>query len=164
MKIHEYRAKDLFQREGIPVPEGIVVRTPEEAKQRAKELGGGPVVVKAQVLVGGRGKAGGVKLAQDADQARERAEEILGMKIKGLTVVRALITKAVDIEKEYYLGIVQDRAGQRRCCLLYPRQRPRGHRVRRLLLAQHRAEHLSLRHQLQPAAAIPQADDTSRLR
>ncbi len=112
MKIHEYRAKELFIRQGIPVPEGVVVRSPEEAKQRAKELGPGPVVVKAQVLVGGRGKAGGVKLAKDPDEAREIADSILGIKIKGLPVQRLLVTKAVDIAHEYYLGIVQDRAQQ----------------------------------------------------
>lgn len=112
MKIHEYRAKELFIRQGIPVPDGFVVATPEEAKQRAKELGPGAVVVKAQVLVGGRGKAGGVKLAKDPDEAREIADKILGMKIKGLPVTCLLVTKAVDIAHEYYLGIVQDRARQ----------------------------------------------------
>jgi succinyl-CoA synthetase beta subunit len=112
VKIHEYRAKELFRRQGIPVPDGFVVRTPEEAKERARELGG-PVVIKAQVLVGGRGKAGGVKLASHHDEARDKADQILGMEIKGLTVRRLLVTRAVDIAKEYYLGIVQDRAAQR---------------------------------------------------
>ena len=112
MKIHEYRAKELFRRQGIPVPDGFVVRTPEEAKERARELGG-PVVIKAQVLVGGRGKAGGVKLATHHDEARDKADQILGMEIKGLTVRRLLVTRAVDIAQEYYLGIVQDRAAQR---------------------------------------------------
>ena len=112
MKIHEYQAKELFRRQGIPVPDGHPVSTPEEAKERARELGG-TVVVKAQVLVGGRGKAGGVKLAATPDEARDKAERILGMDIKGLTVKRLLITRAVDIEQEYYLGIVQDRAAQR---------------------------------------------------
>ncbi|MCP4549002.1 MAG: ADP-forming succinate--CoA ligase subunit beta [bacterium] len=111
MKIHEYRAKDLFRREGIPVPDGVIARTPDEAKQRAIELGG-RVVIKAQVLAGGRGKAGGVKLAKNPDEARELADKILGMKIKGMTVVRVLVDKAVDIESEFYLGIVQDRTQQ----------------------------------------------------
>ena len=112
MKIHEYQAKELFRRQGIPVPDGHVVRTPEEAKERARELGG-MVVVKAQVLVGGCGKAGGVKLAGSYDEARDKADQILGMEIKGLTVKRLLVTRAVDIKAEYYLGIVQDRAAQR---------------------------------------------------
>ncbi len=112
MKIHEYQAKELFKRQGIAVPDGRVVSTPDEAKQAAEELGG-MVVVKAQVLSGGRGKAGGVKLAKNSEEARELADAILGIKIKGLTVSRLLITPAVDIEKEYYVGIVQDRAAQR---------------------------------------------------
>ncbi len=112
MKIHEYQAKELFKRQGIPVPDGKPVSTPEEAKECARELGG-MVVVKAQVLVGGRGKAGGVKLAETPDEARDKADDILGMDIKGLTVKRLLITKAVDIAEEYYLGIVQDRAAQK---------------------------------------------------
>jgi succinyl-CoA synthetase beta subunit len=111
LKIHEYRAKDLFSRAGIPVPKGVVVRTAEEAKENAREIGG-QVVVKAQVLTGGRGKAGGVKLAKDHNEAREVADKILGMKIKGMTVVRLLVTEAVDIDREFYLGIVQDRARQ----------------------------------------------------
>ena len=112
MKIHEYQAKELFMRQGIAVPKGRVVSTPDEAKRAAQELGG-MVVVKAQVLSGGRGKAGGVKLAKSPDEARDIADAILGIKIKGLTVTRLLITEAVDIEKEYYVGIVQDRAAQR---------------------------------------------------
>jgi len=112
MKIHEYQAKELFRRQGIAVPEGRMVRTADEAKQVAEELGG-QVVVKAQVLVGGRGKAGGVKLAADPEEARQKADQILGMKLKGLTVTRVLVTQAIDIEKEYYLGIVQDRSRQR---------------------------------------------------
>jgi len=113
VKIHEYQAKELFRREGIPVPEGRVAETPAEARQIAEDLGGGPVVVKSQVLVGGRGKAGGVKLADGPDEACEKAAAILGMKIKGLTVTRVLVTPARDIAREFYLGIVQDRARQR---------------------------------------------------
>jgi succinyl-CoA synthetase beta subunit len=111
MKIHEYQAKELFREVGIPVPEGKVVNTPEAAFEAAKYLGK-PVVVKAQVLVGGRGKAGGVKLAKDPEEAKEHAESILGMDIKGLTVEKVLITEAVDIAAEIYVGVITDRAKQ----------------------------------------------------
>ena len=103
MKIHEYQAKELFRSEGIPVPPGEVAKTPEEAFEIAKKYGT-QVVVKSQVLVGGRGKAGGVKLADDAAEAKTHAEAILGMDIKGLTVDKVLVTEAVDIAKEIYLG------------------------------------------------------------
>ncbi|MDP6418312.1 MAG: ADP-forming succinate--CoA ligase subunit beta [Candidatus Krumholzibacteria bacterium] len=112
MKIHEYQAKQIFRRFDMPIPEDRVATTPEEVKQAAKQLGGGLTVVKAQVLVGGRGKAGGVKLAENPNDAREKAETILGMDLKGLTVRKVLVTPAVDIRDEYYLGIVQDRAAQ----------------------------------------------------
>jgi succinyl-CoA synthetase beta subunit len=111
MKIHEYQAKELFRAAGIPVPEGEVVTTPEAAYEAAKKLGK-PCVVKAQVLVGGRGKAGGVKLAKDADEAKKHAESILGMDIKGLTVEKVLVTEAVDIASEIYVGVIMDRANQ----------------------------------------------------
>jgi len=113
LKIHEYQAKKIFRRFGMPIPDDRLAATPDEVKQAAKELGGGLVVVKAQVLVGGRGKAGGVKLASDPNDAREKAESILGMNLKGLTVKKVLVSPAVDIAKEYYVGIVQDRARQR---------------------------------------------------
>ncbi len=111
MKIHEYQAKELFRRGGIPVPRGEVARTPDAAYDVAAAYGK-PVVVKAQVLVGGRGKAGGVKLAQNADEAKRAAGQILGMVIKGLTVEKVLVTEAVDIAEEIYVGVVMDRKSQ----------------------------------------------------
>jgi succinyl-CoA synthetase beta subunit len=111
MKIHEYQAKEFFAAAGIPVPPGRVVTTPDDAKKAAEEIGK-PVVVKAQVLVGGRGKAGGVKLAKDPAEAKEKAAEILGMDIKGETVEKVLVTEAVDIAKEIYVGIILDRGSQ----------------------------------------------------
>jgi len=111
MKIHEYQAKELFRAVGIPVPEGEVVTTPEAAYEAAKKIGR-PTVVKAQVLVGGRGKAGGVKLAKDADEAKKHAQSILGMDIKGLIVEKVLVTEAVDIATEIYVGVIMDRANQ----------------------------------------------------
>ncbi len=112
MKIHEYQAKKIFRRFGMPIPDDRLATTADEVKQAATELGGGLVVVKAQVLVGGRGKAGGVKLADDPNDARDKAEAILGMDLKGLTVKKVLVSPAVDIAREFYVGIVQDRAGQ----------------------------------------------------
>ena len=112
MKLHEYQAKRIFAQYGVPIPEGDVATTPEEARAIAERIGG-PVVVKAQVLVGGRGKAGGVKLAKTPEEAEARAREILGMDIKGLTVKKVLIDPAADIQDEIYLGMVIDRARQR---------------------------------------------------
>ncbi len=112
MNIHEYQAKEILREHGIPVPPGSVARTREEAERLAEEYGG-MTVVKAQVHAGGRGKAGGVKLASDAAAAGEAAAEILGMEIKGLTVDRVLVTPAVDITSEAYVGIVLDRNSQR---------------------------------------------------
>jgi succinyl-CoA synthetase beta subunit len=112
MNIHEYQAKEIFRGHGIPVPPGEVATSPEEAEQIARGLGG-TVVVKAQVHVGGRGKAGGVKLAKNADEAREHASRILGMDIKGLTVEKVLVTPAEDIDSEAYVGIIVDRASKR---------------------------------------------------
>ncbi len=112
MNLHEYQARDILRRYGIPVPAGEVARTPEEARAIAARLGG-RVVVKAQVHAGGRGKAGGVKLARDAAEAGAHAAKILGMTIKGLTVERVLVAPAVDIASETYVGIVVDRAAQR---------------------------------------------------
>jgi succinyl-CoA synthetase beta subunit len=109
LKVHEYQAKELFVERGLPVPDGEVATTPEEAHAIAAKIGG-MVVVKAQVHVGGRGKAGGVKLANNADEAKEKAAAILGMDIKGLTVEKVLVTAAVDIEEEYYVGLIMDRA------------------------------------------------------
>jgi succinyl-CoA synthetase beta subunit len=108
VKIQEHHARDIFQKYGIPVPDAEVATTASEAKDIAERLGF-PVVIKAQVLVGGRGKAGGVKIATDKTDALKKAGEILGMDIKGLTVEKVLIAPAVDIEKEYYIGITLDR-------------------------------------------------------
>jgi succinyl-CoA synthetase beta subunit len=112
MKIHEYQARKIFRDHGLPVPPERVAETPEEAAAAARDLGG-QVVVKAQVHVGGRGKAGGVKLASDPAGARDAAGAILGMDIKGLQVGKVLIAPAVDIEHEAYVGIIVDRATQR---------------------------------------------------
>jgi succinyl-CoA synthetase beta subunit len=112
MKIHEYQAKDLFAAGGIPVPPGSVATTAAEARAIAESVGK-TVVVKAQVHVGGRGKAGGVKLARTPDEAEQLAGQILGMDIKGLTVKKVLVTEAVDIASEAYLGVVLDRAVKR---------------------------------------------------
>jgi succinyl-CoA synthetase beta subunit len=111
MNIHEFQAKEVFRKAGIPVPPGEVATTPEEAFEIAQKLGG-RVVVKAQVHSGGRGKAGGVKLASDAQEAKAHAEAILGMDIKGLTVELVLVTPAEEIATEAYLGCLVDRAAQ----------------------------------------------------
>jgi len=112
LKLHEYQAKEILAKYGIPVPPGKVAYTPDEAKKIAEEIGK-PVVIKAQVHVGGRGKAGGVKIAKDPNEAYEVAKKILGMEIKGLTVKKVLVAEAVDIDKEYYAGLILDRASQR---------------------------------------------------
>ena len=116
MKLHEYQSKRLFARYGVPIPKGDVATTPEQARQIAARLGG-RVVVKAQVLVGGRGKAGGIRLADDPDEAEQHARQILGVEIKGLPVRKVLLDEAADIETEIYLGIVIDRA-QRRAVMM----------------------------------------------
>ncbi len=108
MKLHEYQSKFLFADYGIPIPRGKVATSADEARSIAEELGG-IVVIKAQVHVGGRGKAGGVKVARDADEAQHHAERILGMDIKGLTVERVLVDPGADIEQEIYLAITNDR-------------------------------------------------------
>ncbi|CAN5884543.1 MAG: ADP-forming succinate--CoA ligase subunit beta [Gemmatimonadetes bacterium] len=112
MNIHEYQAKEIFREHGIPVPPGEVATTPEEA-QRIAEKFGGTVVVKAQVHAGGRGKAGGVKLAKTAEEAREHASRILGMTIKDLPVERVLVTPTEEIASEAYVGIIVDRASKK---------------------------------------------------
>ncbi|MDX1673423.1 MAG: ADP-forming succinate--CoA ligase subunit beta [Longimicrobiales bacterium] len=111
MNIHEYQAKEIFRDHGMPVPPGEVATTPDEARSIAEQYGG-KVVVKAQVHAGGRGKAGGVKLADSADEARAHAEAILGMEIKGLTVEKALVTPAEDIDTEAYVGVIVDRSSK----------------------------------------------------
>ena len=108
MKIHEYQARNLFRKYGIPVPDGVVCHTVEEVENEVPNSDK-LRVVKAQVHVGGRGKAGGVKLAKTKAEAVEKAREILGMDIKGLTVEKVLIADAVDIEKEFYVGLINDR-------------------------------------------------------
>jgi succinyl-CoA synthetase beta subunit len=115
MKLQEYQSKRLFAKYGIPIPRGDVVTSPDEARRVAQHLQG-RVVVKAQVLVGGRGKAGGIKLAANETEAEERARAILGMEIKGLRVNRVLIDEAADITREIYLGVTIDRA--QRCLVM----------------------------------------------
>ena len=108
MNIHEYQAKEILRRFGVPIPPGEIATTVAEAEAIATKLGG-PVMVKAQVHAGGRGKAGGVKFCKDAAAAKEKAAAILGMQIKGLTVERVLVTTAADIGTEAYVGIIVDR-------------------------------------------------------
>ena len=108
MKLQEYRSKEILARYDVPLLAGLTATTPEQARAAAVEIGG-PVVVKAQVLVGGRGKAGGVKLAASPDEAEQRAREILGMQIKGITVRTVLVAPAAEIAHEYYLGLILDR-------------------------------------------------------
>ncbi len=108
MKIHEYQAKELFRKYGIAVQDQVVIANGDEAQAAAESMGGF-VVVKAQVLVGGRGKAGGVKLAKTPAEAEQHARAILGMDIKGETVDKVLIAPAADILKEYYVGLIMDR-------------------------------------------------------
>jgi succinyl-CoA synthetase beta subunit len=108
MKIHEYQARDLFRKYGIPVPDGVVCHSVEEVEKNVPNSDK-LRVVKAQVHVGGRGKAGGVKLAKTKAEAVEKAGQILGMDIKGLTVEKILVADAVDIEKEFYVGLINDR-------------------------------------------------------
>ena len=111
----EFQAKKLFAKHDVPVTEGIVAQTPEEARAAAEKLG--VVVVKAQVKAGGRGKAGGVKLAKTPDEAFEHASNILGMTIKDLTVHRVLIAPAASIEEEYYFSFLLDRANRSYLCI-----------------------------------------------
>jgi succinyl-CoA synthetase beta subunit len=119
VNIHEYQAKDIFRRHGIPVPPGEVASTPEEAEQIARQYGG-TVVVKAQVHAGGRGKAGGVKLARTPQEAKTLASQILRLRIKDLPVQRVLVTPAADIATEAYVGIVVDRASKRAVFMVSP--------------------------------------------
>src|SRR5207249_2629505 len=110
--LYEYQGKELFGRHGIPVSEGRLATSPEEARAAAEELGG-EVVVKAQVLTGGRGKAGGIKLADDPDEAEVRAREILGLDIRGHVVNKLWLEQASEIAKEYYLSLTFDRGEKR---------------------------------------------------
>lgn len=119
MNIHEYQAKDILRKEGVPIPPGEVASTPEEAEAIAKQYGG-TVVVKAQVHAGGRGKAGGVKLAKNAAEAKEIATKILALHIKGLPVQKVLVTPAADIASEAYVGIILDRASKKPVFMVSP--------------------------------------------
>ena len=113
MDLFEYQARDLFDKHGVPVLRGIVATTPEEARKAAEDLGGGTVVVKAQVKTGGRGKAGGVKLAHSPEEAEEAAKAILGMDIKGHTVHKVMVAEGAKIAEEYYFSVLLDRAERR---------------------------------------------------
>jgi succinyl-CoA synthetase beta subunit len=119
VNIHEYQAKEILRAEGVPIPPGDVATTPEQVEAIARKLGG-MVVVKAQVHVGGRGKAGGVKLAKTAEEARDIGAKILGMDIKGLTVEKVLVTTAADIASEAYVGIIVDRAAKKPVFMVSP--------------------------------------------
>jgi succinyl-CoA synthetase beta subunit len=110
--LFEYQARDIFEKHGVPVLGGVVATTPQEAREGAEKLGGGTVVVKAQVKTGGRGKAGGVKLAHSPQEAEERASEILGMDIKGHTVHRVMIAAGAKIAQEFYFSALLDRANR----------------------------------------------------
>ena len=117
MKIHEYQAKTLFEEYDIPTFPAIVADTPEKAAAAAEKLTG-TVVVKAQVLVGGRGKAGGIKLAHDPEEARTKAAEILAMEIKSIPVTRVLVARAAQIEQEFYVAITVDRTSKMIVCMI----------------------------------------------
>jgi succinyl-CoA synthetase beta subunit len=119
VNLHEYQAREILRRHGIPVPPGDVASTPAEARALAERLGG-KVVVKAQVHAGGRGKAGGVKLARTAAEAEAHARAILGMTIKGLTVHKVLVAPTAEIASESYVGIIVDRASQRPVLMVSP--------------------------------------------
>ncbi len=119
MNIHEYQARELFRQAGIPVPDGDVAATPAEVEEIARRIGGG-VVVKAQVHAGGRGKAGGVKLAQSPEEARAAAEQILKLTIKDLPVQKVLVAPIVDIASESYVGMIMDRESQRPVMMVSP--------------------------------------------
>jgi succinyl-CoA synthetase beta subunit len=111
--LYEYQARDMFEAHGVPVLRGIVATNPEEARAAAAELGTPVVVVKAQVKTGGRGKAGGVKIAKSPDEAAARAEEILGLDIKGHVVKKVMVAEGADIAEEYYFSLLLDRANRR---------------------------------------------------
>jgi succinyl-CoA synthetase beta subunit len=119
VNIHEYQAKDILRGYGVPIPPGDVASTVDEAEQIARRIGR-TVVVKAQVHAGGRGKAGGVKLAKTPEETREVAGRILGMQIKGLTVEKVLVTDAADIASEAYVGIILDRASKKPVFMVSP--------------------------------------------
>jgi succinyl-CoA synthetase beta subunit len=119
MKIHEYQAKEIFLRYGIPVPPGEMATTPEQAKEIAQKIGK-PVMIKSQVHVGGRGKAGGIKSAENPEEAYEKAKNILGMDIKGLKVKKVLVTESKNIASEAYIGIIVDRRTKKPVIMVSP--------------------------------------------
>jgi len=119
MKIHEYQAKEIFAKFGLPVPKGEVVTTPEEARNVAVRYQK-PVMIKAQVHVGGRGKAGGIKYCKEPDDAFFAADDILGMEIKGLVVKKVLVTEAISIKHEAYVGAIVDRSSKRTVVMVSP--------------------------------------------
>ncbi len=119
MNLHEYQARQLLKAAGVPVPDAEVADTPEQVEAIVRRLGMS-VVIKAQVHAGGRGKAGGVKLANDPKEARNQASHILGMQIKGLTVEKVLVAPAADISSESYVGIIVDRSSQRPVLMVSP--------------------------------------------
>jgi succinyl-CoA synthetase beta subunit len=119
VNIHEYQAKDILRKEGVPIPPGEVASTPDQVEAIAQQYGG-TVVVKAQVHSGGRGKAGGVKLAKNPAEAKEIGAKILGMEIKGLPVQKVLVTPAADIASEAYVGIILDRASKKPVFMVSP--------------------------------------------
>ncbi|KIX15601.1 ADP-forming succinate--CoA ligase subunit beta [Dethiosulfatarculus sandiegensis] len=127
MNVHEYQAKELMRSFGIPVPEGGIATSADEAYEVAKSLGGGPVVVKAQVHAGGRGKAGGVKVVKNAEEARDAAEKMIGMKLvthqtggEGKLVRKVYVEKATDIDRELYLAVVLDRSAEKLLVMASP--------------------------------------------
>ena len=127
MKIHEYQAKAILARYGIPVPKGDVASTPDEVRQVAERLGGGVVVVKAQIHAGGRGKGGGVKVAKNALEAQAVAEKILGMRLVthqtgpgGQVVSTVLVEEGLQMTRELYLGLVIDRSTRRPVLMVSP--------------------------------------------
>ena len=109
MKIHEYQAKKIFKKEGIPTPQSIVAETPEEAQEAARSINK-PVAIKSQVLVGGRGKAGGIKFADNPEMAYQLTEELLDSTIKGETVQKVLVEEMLDIQDELYVSVAVDRS------------------------------------------------------
>ena len=119
MKLHEYEAKELFSKYGVKIPPGKLALTPEEVYKAAKEIGT-PVVLKAQVVVAGRGKAGGIKVANSPEEAYELSKRMFGMNIKGLTVKKLYVTKYLEVEREMYLSLIIDRATRRYLFLASP--------------------------------------------
>lgn len=119
MKIHEYQAKEIFGKFGLPIPKGEVVTAPEAAREIAVRYEK-PVMIKAQVHVGGRGKAGGIKYCAEPDDAFFAAQEVLGMDIKGLIVKKVLVTEAIDIKHEAYIGVILDRATKKNVIMVSP--------------------------------------------